>query len=62
LTGQGNAAFRCAALLNAAAALYVSGNGWSLEEAVERAQDSLNSGSAAAVLSRVRAAAPARKA
>jgi anthranilate phosphoribosyltransferase len=61
LTGDGNVAIRCAALLNAAAALYVSGNGWSLEEAVERAQDSLNSGSAAVALSRVRAAAPARK-
>ena len=61
LTGQGNAAIRCAALLNAAAALYVSGNGWSFKEAVERAQESLNSGLAAAVLTRVRAAAPARK-
>ena len=61
LTGQGNAAIRCAALLNAAAALYVSGNGWSFKEAVERAQESLNSGLSAAVLTRVRAAAPARK-
>src|SRR3954471_9347837 len=34
LQGNGDAAVRCAVLLNAAAALYVSGRGWSLEEAV----------------------------
>ena len=33
LAGDANEAVRCAALLNAAAALYVSGNGWSLDEA-----------------------------
>ena len=32
---------RCAVLLNAAAALYVSGNGWTLEEAVARAREAL---------------------
>ena len=37
LEGKGNRRTRCAALLNAGAALYVSGNGWSFEEAVERA-------------------------
>ena len=31
------AAVRCAVLLNAAAGLYVSGGGWTFEEAVERA-------------------------
>jgi anthranilate phosphoribosyltransferase len=60
LSGQANNAVRCAALLNAAAALYVSGNGWSLEEAAQKAQDSLSSGGAAAVLARLRKAAPRR--
>jgi anthranilate phosphoribosyltransferase len=60
LTGQGKAAVRCAALLNAAAALYVSGNGWSFDEAVERGQQSLKQGAAAAALQRLRAAAPRR--
>jgi anthranilate phosphoribosyltransferase len=58
LSGEANKAVRCAALLNAAAALYVSGNGWSLDEAAIRAQDSLSSGAGAAVLARLRAAAP----
>jgi anthranilate phosphoribosyltransferase len=58
LGGEGTPALRCAVLLNGAAAIYVSGNGWSFEEAVQRAQRSLDSGSAAAVLERVRAAAP----
>jgi anthranilate phosphoribosyltransferase len=61
LSGNGNAAVRCAALLNAAAALYVSGNGWSFEEAVARAQEALESGAGAAVLARLRAAAPGTK-
>jgi anthranilate phosphoribosyltransferase len=62
LSGDGKVAVRCAVLLNAAAALYVSGNGWSFEESVNRARDALESGAGAAVLSRLRAAAPGRKA
>ena len=53
-------AVRCAALLNAAAALYVSGNGWSFEDAVGRAQACLADGAGAAALARLRAAAPRR--
>jgi anthranilate phosphoribosyltransferase len=49
---------RCAVLLNAAAALYVSGNDWTLEEAARRAADALDGGAAAAALERLRAAAP----
>jgi anthranilate phosphoribosyltransferase len=60
LSGEGNEAVRCAALLNAAAALYVSANGWSLEEAVGRGEESLASGAAARVLARLRKAAPRR--
>jgi anthranilate phosphoribosyltransferase len=58
LAGQGRLAVRCAALLNAAAALYVSGNGWSFEESVKRGQQSLEKGAAAQALERLRAAAP----
>ena len=58
LSGEGEAVERCAVLLNAAAALYVSGNGWSLEEAVERAGLALESGAGAEVLARLRKAAP----
>ena len=58
LAGKGAAAFNCAALLNAAAALYVAGRGWSLEEAAFRARRSLESGAAAEALQRLRAAAP----
>jgi anthranilate phosphoribosyltransferase len=55
LAGEdGLAAVRCAVLLNAAAGLYVSGGGWSFEEAVERARYSLESGAAAAALERLR--------
>jgi anthranilate phosphoribosyltransferase len=61
LSGEANQAVRCAALLNAAAALYVSGNGWSLEEAAARAQESLSSGAGAEVLARLRKAAPGEK-
>jgi anthranilate phosphoribosyltransferase len=61
LSGQGNVAVRCAVLLNAAAALYVSGNGWSFEESVDRAASALKSGAGAKVLARLRAAAPARR-
>jgi anthranilate phosphoribosyltransferase len=60
LAGQGKVAVRCAALLNAAAALYVSGNGWSFEESMERGQQSLGEGAAAEALQRLRAAAPRR--
>lgn len=59
LGGQGKTAIRCAALLNAAAALYVSGNGWEFQQAVERSQEALESGAAAAALGRLRTAAPA---
>jgi len=58
LCGQGNASVRCAALLNAAAALYVSGNGWSFEESAERSRKALESGAGAEALARLRAAAP----
>jgi len=59
LLGKGSPAVRCAVLLNAAAALYVSDRGWSFEEAVDRSRAALDSGGAAAVLARLRAAAPA---
>jgi anthranilate phosphoribosyltransferase len=59
LLGKGTAAVRCAVLLNAAAALYVSGHGWSLEESVERARTALEDGAGAKVLAKLRAAAPA---
>ncbi|HEY3012469.1 MAG TPA: anthranilate phosphoribosyltransferase [Gemmatimonadales bacterium] len=58
LSGKGNDPVRCAALLNAAAALYVSGNGWSFDVAVDRARGALESGAGAAALARLRAAAP----
>jgi anthranilate phosphoribosyltransferase len=58
LAGEESTPVRCAALLNAAAALYVSGCGWSFEEAVGRAQTSLAGGAGALVLARLRAAAP----
>ncbi|HEV8177028.1 MAG TPA: anthranilate phosphoribosyltransferase, partial [Gemmatimonadales bacterium] len=57
-SGDADKVVRCAVLLNAAAALYVSANGWSLEEAVERGEESLASGAAARVLARLRKAAP----
>lgn len=56
-TGQGGAA-RTAVLLNAAAALYVSGDGGSFANAVQRATAALDSGAGARVLDRLRAAAP----
>jgi len=58
LGGEGMAVERCALLLNAAAALYVSGNGWTLEESVARARQALESGAGAEVLERLREAAP----
>lgn len=58
LTGGGGGAVRCAVLLNAAAALYVSANDWSFEEAADRATTALDSGAAAQVLARMRQLAP----
>jgi anthranilate phosphoribosyltransferase len=58
LQGDGDPAVRCAVLLNAAAALYVSGNGWSFEQAAEKARGALENGAGAQVLGRLRAAAP----
>jgi anthranilate phosphoribosyltransferase len=58
LGGEGRMVERCAVLLNAAAALYVSGNGWTLAESAERAREAMTSGAGAEVLSRLRAAAP----
>jgi anthranilate phosphoribosyltransferase len=54
--GEGQA-LRCAVVLNAAAALYVSANGWSFEEAARRAAEALDSGAASQVLVRLRKAA-----
>jgi anthranilate phosphoribosyltransferase len=59
-SGEADKVVRCAVLLNAAAALYVSANGWSLEQSVERAEESLRSGSAGRVLDRLRKSAPKR--
>ena len=60
LGGRESHAVRCAVLLNAAAALYVSANGWSFEEAAARAMTSLDTGAAAQVLAKLRTAAPAK--
>jgi anthranilate phosphoribosyltransferase len=61
LSGDAAAAVRCAVLLNAAAALYVSGNSWSLEESVDRGRAALENGAGAAVLMRLRKAAPRKQ-
>lgn len=58
LAGDGGPAARCAVLLNAAAALYVSGNDWTMGESAERARAALESGAALAALERLRQAAP----
>jgi anthranilate phosphoribosyltransferase len=58
LDGHAEEAFRCAVVLNAAAALFVSGNGWAFREAAERAASALDNGAGAEALARVRAAAP----
>jgi anthranilate phosphoribosyltransferase len=58
LSGRGPAAVRCAAILNAAAALYVSGNGWSFDESAERSRGALESGAASAALAGLRRVAP----
>ena len=57
--GDGAPAVRCAVLLNAAAGLYVSGAGWTFEQAVERSTRALESGAGMEVLQRLRRAAPA---
>jgi len=57
LAGGAREPERCAVLLNAAAALYVSGNNWSLDDSVRRARESLDSGAAARVLEKLRAVA-----
>ena len=60
LQGGGEPVERCAVLLNAACALYVSGRGWSLEEAAERSAQALGDGTAMEALHRLRATAPHR--
>jgi anthranilate phosphoribosyltransferase len=61
LLGNSSTALRCAVVLNAAAALYVSGYGWSFHEAAERATRVLERGTGAEVLNRLRTMAPAKK-
>lgn len=58
LEGHAEEALRCAVLLNATAALYVSGNGWGFGEAAQRAASALDEGAGAEILARMRAAAP----
>ncbi|MDQ3137893.1 MAG: anthranilate phosphoribosyltransferase [Gemmatimonadota bacterium] len=60
LEGKGSTVERCAVLLNAAAALYVSGNEWTLEECMARAREAMERGAGAEVLARLRACAPRR--
>jgi anthranilate phosphoribosyltransferase len=60
LGGDGAGAARDALLLNAAAALYVSGRGWSFAQAMEQARRSLASGAAREALERLRRASPKR--
>ena len=56
LAGRGRQVERCAVLLNAAAALYVSGRDWTFEEALARARDALEAGAGAESLARLRSA------
>lgn len=56
LEGKGRPVERCAILLNAGAALYVSGRQWTLEEAFARAREALDDGGAAEALARLRSA------
>ncbi len=58
LCGGGSAVERCAVLLNATAALYVAGRGWSMAVAAERARQALEDGGGARVLAALRQAAP----
>ena len=55
--GEGTEAIRCAVVLNAAAGLYVSGRGWTFEQAAQRAKSALESGAGMDVLERLRRAA-----
>ncbi len=59
LAGGGSAVERCAVVLNAAAALYVAGRGWTMADAAARARDALEQGGAAKALAALRRAAPA---
>ncbi len=61
LAGNAEKVVRCAVLLNAGAALYVSDRGWSLEEAIGRGKESLASGAAARVLAKLRKVAPKQR-
>ncbi len=54
LQGEDDPVARCTVLLNAAAALYISGNGWTFDEAVERATAALDQGAGLAMLQRLR--------
>jgi anthranilate phosphoribosyltransferase len=54
---EGTEAIRCAVVLNAAAGLYVSGGGWTFEQAARRAKSALESGAGMDVLERLRRAA-----
>jgi anthranilate phosphoribosyltransferase len=56
---DGPRAIHCAVLLNAAAGLYVCGEEWTFDEAVERATSALESGAGREALERLRRAAPA---
>jgi anthranilate phosphoribosyltransferase len=56
LEGKGRPVERCAVLLNAGAALYVSNRQWTLAEAIARAGDALDGGGAAEALARLRSA------
>jgi anthranilate phosphoribosyltransferase len=58
LEGAGKTVERCAVLLNAAAALYVSGNGWTMAESVARAREAMERGAGAEVLAKLRRVAP----
>lgn len=51
-----DSAARRALILNAAAALYVAGKGWTLEESIRRATEALDGGGAMTALERLRAA------
>ena len=56
LNGEGNSGARAAVLLNAAAAIYVSGIVSTLGEALEKARDALDSGAGKRALDRLRGA------
>ena len=58
LRGEGNAAATAAVVLNAAAAIYVSGQTDSFDEAMERSRAALSSGAGLAALERLRSASP----